>query len=136
MYTDAAEWITLDGDFVKKIGSRKLWKKRVRTQVNHFPNDGTLDIMVVKINPKTRRIDDDPKLNTETEVWLESGPWTRKEDKVPFGNEFWVGPSHDIRLDCGAPTLDRAVIKLARLVRRHYGLRGRKGRGSPNHKRE
>ena len=28
---------------------------------------------------------------------------------------------HDTKLDCGAPTFDEALVKLARLVKRHYG---------------
>lgn len=32
-----------------------------------------------------------------------------------------VVPTHDMALDCGAPTFEEAVIKLANLVQKEYG---------------
>lgn len=65
---------------------------------------------VVKINPETRAVDDDPAKNTEVEVWLEHGSY---DDNYQH--------THDFNLDCGAPTFEEAIIKLAELVKVHYG---------------
>lgn len=74
-----------------------------------------LDIEVVKINPKTKRVEDDDKLNTEVEIWLEWGfPKYKKGKLLP------VAYTHDYNLDCGASTFEEAIIKLAALVRKHY----------------
>jgi hypothetical protein len=74
-----------------------------------------LDIDVQKVNPKKQAVDEDKTLNTETEIWLECGPWWYDED---FGG--W-NASHDWRLDCGGITFEIAIIKLANLVFKHYG---------------
>lgn len=74
--------------------------------------EGGLLIFYTKVNAKGR-VSDDPKQNVYPECWLEFGPMEYL-DGVPF-------PSHDMRLDTGAPTFDAALVNLARLVRRHYG---------------
>lgn len=68
-----------------------------------------LDIDVVKVNPKTKAISKRESLNTETNVWLESGPYHPEHR------------NHDIRLDCGAETFEKAIIELVNLVLKHYG---------------
>ena len=69
-----------------------------------------LDIDVVKVNPSTKSVDDNEKLNTETNVWLECG-------KMVFDkNVGGMIMSHDIRMDCGAETFEKAIIKLANIV--------------------
>lgn len=67
-----------------------------------------LDIEVVKINPKTKSIDDNAALNTETEIWLECGP-------------YYNGITHDVDLDCGGKTFEEAIINLRNLVEKKYG---------------
>lgn len=74
-----------------------------------FP--GHLDISVVKVNPKTGKIDDDSILNTETEVWLECGGYDEESDLL----------CHDVRLDVGAPTFEEAIVKLANKTLKYYG---------------
>ena len=77
------------------------------------------------MNPETRAVDNDGELNTMTEVWLESGPWSRESD---LGDEWKYFKdakppgccSHDYRLDCGAATFEEAVITLANNVSTHY----------------
>ncbi len=83
---------------------------------------GCLSVEVIKVNPDTEKISDDETENTAIRVWLECGPWcgpdqlTDEERKdFPFGL-----PSHDIELDCGAPTFEQAIIKLANLVLKKY----------------
>lgn len=54
------------------------------------------------------------------ECWLEFGPmewgyaseWHDSTERMNF---------HAVELDCGAPTFDEALVKLARLVKKHYG---------------
>ena len=69
-----------------------------------------LDIMVVKVNPRTNSIDDDRSKNTKTQVWLESGAYLYEENAG-----YWIA-SHDIALDTGGDTFEEAVINLANLV--------------------
>lgn len=73
-----------------------------------------LHVMVAKVDPDTRKIEDKPSRNTRVEVWLESGP-------PVFTKEMGWVHAHDIDLDCGASTFEKAVIKLAALVLKYYG---------------
>jgi hypothetical protein len=75
-----------------------------------------LDIHYAKVDPETRRIEDDQSKNTVIEVWLETGPamW---ED---LANQY-ISNTHDTSLDCGGPTFDEALIVLANKVKEKYG---------------
>lgn len=55
-----------------------------------------LDIDVQKVNPKTNCIDDNDKLNTKVEVWLECGEPFYNEDADRIDNY------HNIEFDCGS----------------------------------
>ena len=83
---------------------------------NNYDKDflACLDIDVQKINPKTNKIDDNEKLNTKVEVWLECGRYVIDEH---FDSPIH---EHDIRLDCGGNTFEEAIIGLANLVRKYY----------------
>ena len=70
----------------------------------------SLDISIVKVNPKTSEQDDNPKKNTKIEYWLEGGLW----------NEEFECYEHDIRLDCGAETFEEAFIEYSKLVKKYY----------------
>ena len=75
-----------------------------------------LNIRPVYVNPKTKSVDEDETKNTKLQIWLEHGPY----EKIPdLNNE--EQPSHDRKLDCGADTFEEAIIKLAELVKKHYG---------------
>lgn len=86
----------------------------------HFLNDhpifkgnfqfGCLDIAVVRVNPETKKIDDNRNLNTEVNIWLECGPV----------NDEGLH-THDWQLDCGDQTFEEAIVQLANLVLKHYG---------------
>jgi hypothetical protein len=76
---------------------------------------GNLNIHYAKTDG--RRINDDHIKNIHTECWLEFG---EMKQTVSDGC-LHVAHFHDPRLDCGAPTFDEAIVKLARLVRKHYG---------------
>jgi len=74
--------------------------------------NNNIDISVMKVNPITGRVDDDMKLNTEIEIWLECGEIDYTSDPVEH--------YHDVRLDCGAPTYEEAIVKLANLIYKYY----------------
>ena len=87
--------------------------------------------MVVRADPKTRRIENNPARNTRTYVWFETGPWLWESEWVAQGADpDHIGPwgigQHDISLDGGAPSFEKAVIKLARWVHNLYGNDRRK----------
>lgn len=75
----------------------------------------SLDIHVTKVNPKTKKVEDNAKLNTQVEIWLECGGYIFDEN---FND--WIS-CHDTRLDCGGDTFEEAIIKLANLVLKFYG---------------
>lgn len=75
----------------------------------------SLTIDVVKVNPLSETIEEDEDLNTETRVWLESGPQYKEN-----GN-LWNN-SHDTELDCGGTTFELAIIELANLVEKIYPI--------------
>lgn len=82
-----------------------------------FDNTGFLDALYINramVNPLTGEIDDDPDKNTRLEVWLESGPG-RDESGA-----YW----HDIDLDCGASTIEEAMMTLAEKVLAKWGPGG------------
>ncbi len=78
----------------------------------------SIDVMVVLVDG-TGTINEDDSLNTQTEVWLETGKWNLFADDHEHSSVHchW----HDIELDCGGPTYEAAVITLARLVWEKYG---------------
>lgn len=73
-------------------------------------------VEVVKVNPETNAIDDDTTKNTQTQIWLEHGPFDKD----------WGGCTHDIDLDCGGDTFEEAIIKLASLVKKYYADEGKR----------
>ncbi len=122
---------------------------QVRTRAGklHAPDSyftQNLDIMVVKVDPKTKRIETkknknwkkngkgkrpvDNKRNTETNIWVEWGPWCPAEELAKefpdpgtnpgFGHGM---PSHDYRVDTGARTFEKAIVNLAHNVWMLYG---------------
>ena len=82
--------------------------------LNRFSND--LWFEIVKVNPETNAIDDDPHKNTKVQIWLEHGPYDAE----------WGACTHDIDLDCGGDTFEEAIINLAKLVEEKYGDGGNK----------
>ncbi len=81
-----------------------------------------LYLEVVMVNPATEEIDDNKELNTAVRVWLECGIHIPPEqlsetdrENLPDGVD-----SHDTDWDCGAPTFEEAICKLADLVKEKY----------------
>src|SRR5689334_14580211 len=68
-------------------------------------------MMVVKVDPSTETKEDDESRNTATRVWLECGPWRPTRPGDPFFPDRKCTPTHDWRLDCGAPTFEEAIIE-------------------------
>ena len=101
------------------------------------------NISYVLVN-KDGTTDDEDVNRKYTEVWLEFGPisyradWEiesnrlRKIECEEKGYKYWeseITPDmyvdilhiHDWHLDCGAPTFDEALVKLANNILKHYG---------------
>jgi len=88
---------------------------------------------VVKVDPKTKRIEtkknknwrknkkgkfpNDKKRNTETNVWVEWGPYN--EHDTTFGSDGVS--SHDMRVDTGGKTFEEAIVNLAHNIWLLYG---------------
>lgn len=102
-----------------------------------------LDIFYARVD-ETGTINDDETKNRYTEVWLEFGPiiyesdqkreinqhrleeakeygWEAREDAILPEDYTKVTSQHDWKLDCGAPTFDEALVKLANKVLKEYG---------------
>lgn len=79
-----------------------------------FMNELWID--VVKVNPITNAIDDDPSKNTKTRIWLEHGGYDKE----------WGSTAHDYDLDCGGDTFEEAIINLAKLVKKYYRKDGKR----------
>jgi hypothetical protein len=92
------------------------------------PIDTNLSIFYAKVNDKGR-VCKDPKKNVNVECWLEFGnlEWgygsydPNTEEPCDWDVETVSMNYHDPDLDCGAPTFDEALIKLAKLVLKKYG---------------
>ena len=91
------------------------------------------------VNPHTYAVDSDKKKNTLFRVWLEAGPFMdiSKEEFTIIPKGGWTDynryqTTHDIYLDCGGATLEKAYLKLAKLVKKHYGEYKTKGSSIDN----
>ena len=100
---------------------RDEWNKEARYRIREFrftrsAMDDNLDIFYAKVD-ESGVVNDDQSLNVNVECWLEFG-------QVKYGvidGKLVPIHYHDPDLDCGAPTFDEALVKLARKVRRKYG---------------
>lgn len=79
-----------------------------------FPSP-CLHIRVLKVDSQTNRIYDLNSKNTKPWIFLECYPIAKSESSL------LAVPSVDTNLNCGAPTFEKAIIKLAKLVLEHYG---------------
>lgn len=100
----------------------------------HYSNfTSNLAVMVVKVDPKTNRIEDNTARNTKTQVWVEWGPWYEprehgESDRFLTETPGYDGlPSHDPRVDTGGDTYEDAIVNLANNVYHLYGSRERIG---------
>jgi hypothetical protein len=96
-----------------------LFKYKGKLTRSCFPD--SLNITTQKVNPETRRIEDDKSLNTHVEIWIEVTSY-EEGSKDDFLYDEWRGiPCHDWELDCGGDTFEDAIVELARLVKEKYG---------------
>ena len=120
--TEPSTHVTRVGCRLKTLRDEMPWRRDKKYIVHEwlylhrYAIECNLDIHYAKVDEK-RRVNDDRSLNKFVEVWLEFGPIKQ----VVSDGHLHLQHSHDINLDCGAPTFDEALIKLARLVQRHYG---------------
>jgi len=75
-----------------------------------------LDIFYTLVDER-KRVNRNPAKNVFPECWLEFGPIRQ----AVSDGRLHLMHYHDIDLDCGAPSFDDALVKLAKLVRKHYG---------------
>lgn len=89
--------------------------------LRHSYFEKCLDFMVVKMNPKTKKIElNDRSLNTKTQVWIEiSTPTIDKDGDYGTKGEIIFGGDFDCY--CGGDTFEDAIVKLASLVSKKYG---------------
>jgi hypothetical protein len=108
------------GERIRIVKDEMQWNKK-RYPVREFALRGesfplNLDIFYTKVD-KTRKVNDDKSQNKFIECWLEFGPVEYVvEDGTLHRRHF-----HDINLDCGGPTFEIALMKLTKLVKKHYG---------------
>jgi hypothetical protein len=105
------------GYWVTRDRGGKCW--RMHRHLHRHAIDLNLDIFYTKVN-KRRIVDKDPKKNKWVECWLEFG----SEDYMymaDWDTETHRSGYHDIDLDTGGPTFDQALVRLAKLVRKHHG---------------
>jgi hypothetical protein len=111
------------GQRIRKVKDEMPWEKGKTYLLLEMPGldslaiECNLDIFYAKVD-QTGLVDDDKKKNVFTECWLEFGP---VRQVVSAGGKLHLEHSHDPRLDTGGATFDQALVKLARLVKRHYG---------------
>lgn len=80
---------------------------------NHPWTIRNLSIEMMKVNPKDSRVSNNERKNTRIDYWLESGAFSKKDN-------CWF---HDHDLDCGGKSFEEAIVKLSKLVKKHYGKR-------------
>lgn len=108
------------GEHLRTVKDQMPWiKKRYLLREFSLEREAikcNLDIFWAKVDERGR-VNDDHEKNKFSSCWLEFGPIRQ----VVSNGQLHVEHSHDIDLDCGGETFDKALIKLARLVRKHYG---------------
>lgn len=118
--TEKKSIVLSKGERLRKVKDEMPWCKEtywlLELDMSRSALSTNLDIYYTKVNTHGV-VDDIAANNVNVECWLEFG--TLKQT-VSDGH-LHVTHYHDVDLDCGAPTFDKALIKLARLVRRHYG---------------
>lgn len=80
------------------------------------------DIHYARVD-STGKVNSDDSKNTFQACWLEFGEmkWGYHTKPKQENCPAYVLNYHDIDLDCGAPTFDDAIVKLAKLVRKKFG---------------
>jgi len=137
-----SEIIPVEADEMEKLGfkvSRDRGGKCYRYHRHSIVSaiEENLSIFYTKTDGK--RVNDDKSKNRFQECWLEFGSveygYMAGEINADWDVETGELNHHDWKLDCGGSNFDEALIKLARLVRKHYGdyqpKEGRSGKCGP-----
>ena len=109
------------GERIRSVKDGMPWNKGKRYLLRELASTQSaiscnLDIFWAMVDERGR-VNKDSLKNVFPECWLEFGTI---EQGVSDG-KLHIVHYHDIELDCGAPTFDEALIRLAKLVRKHYG---------------
>jgi hypothetical protein len=105
------------GFLVSKDRGGKCWR-----EMRHLYRravDMNLTIGYMKVDA-TGYVNDVRSMNIVVDVWLEFGPESYDYDGEGF-DETTLQNGHDWELDCGGPTFDEALVKLANKVLAKYG---------------
>lgn len=109
------------GERIRKVRDTMPWAKNKTYLLHEFalrreslPEN--LSIWWTKVDER-RRVNKDKTKNQFIECWLEFGTIKYEVADGHCGLQHY----HDMDLDCGASTFDQALVKLARLVKKHYG---------------
>jgi hypothetical protein len=113
----SADRLEKRGFLVTRDKDGKCWREW--RHLFRYALDENLDIHYAKTNSRGVVVKDASK-NTVVRCWLEFGQllyeypseWHTSTQRLNY---------HDINLDCGGDTFDEALIKLAKLVLKHYG---------------
>jgi len=91
-----------------KTGCSEDWAKVCQSYDSFFSN--SLDIIVVKVCPNSKRVMKNEKRNTHVQIWLECGE--------PYYDEGTneIKTYHNIKYDCGGDTFEEAIVYLANIV--------------------
>ena len=119
---ESADALEKRGFLIHRDVGGTCWRVWRHTQYRAVERSLEIHYAKVDIRGKTSSI---PEQNTFTECWLELlvpeyGYACPVEWGPPF-DETSLNSCHDVLLDCGGKTFDEALIKLAKLVLRHYG---------------
>jgi len=71
-------------------------------------------LMIMKVNSETKRVEDN-KPNTETNIWIEWGPYMESSELQEHEREFLPQgiSSHEHRVDTGGKTFEEAIVNIA-----------------------
>lgn len=74
-----------------------------------------IDWCYVQVDPRTKRVKKDPRRNTETNVWIEWGPWHEAPTSGPEVTHYPQNgiASHDPRVNTAGKTMEEAMVNLA-----------------------
>lgn len=113
------------------LTTRKQWISDLYSHAMwvHGSAASLISISPVYVNPDSQRIEHPDNLNTQFDVWIEAGPMHDLSLDPHLPKSIWTDatrwiPSHDIRLDCGAETLEEALLILYARIQTFYNADG------------
>lgn len=109
------------GDRIRVVKDEMPWNARRQYYLHEMSLyrealSSNLAIFYAKVDD-SKCVNSDKSKNKHIRCWLEFG--TMKQ--AVSDGVLHIQHGHDPRLDCGGATFDEALMKLARLVKKHYG---------------